>query len=332
MKKNPSTPRNWENLCHQRKNAVNNWTIIDRQPFEYEAVCNVSGREITECQPCLAVKRLCFSFCAYYGMLCAHFTRGYRVDSRVSGVICFHYFAHQTHNEKGAGREVLEHWLPPASKFKYTFNLFLTDSSTCSSPPDSWHAAQSKYSLLADKLLWPLASSNDIILISSREIPDGHSQGGDTLNHLAACNLADSHLPPEVTHGKPLIVPADGISQRVGLLWNTGTGDQEIWATLEAMGHLCLQHPQWFVPRMMRLSWAHIVSRNRYLSTSSTLLLRAISLARQIALPRVTELQDWGKCSRASSRTKKEKIKVNNLVVISWLVAQIFTCSFAQSV
>lgn len=40
--KNPSTPRNWEHLCHQRKNAVNNWTIIDRQPFEYEAICNVA--------------------------------------------------------------------------------------------------------------------------------------------------------------------------------------------------------------------------------------------------------------------------------------------------
>lgn len=30
--------RNWEHLGHQRQNAVNNWTIIDWHPFEWDAL------------------------------------------------------------------------------------------------------------------------------------------------------------------------------------------------------------------------------------------------------------------------------------------------------
>lgn len=328
-----STPRNWEHLCHQRKNAVNNWTIIDRQPFEYEAVCNVAVEGKLQNASVAWLSNACaFPFVPI--MACC--------------VLTLQESAGSTAGSLGLSASIILHikHIMKKEQAKRSLSIYFLQHPSLSTPLTSpWQTAQpaaiprqltcSKeqiFSLSADKLLWPLASSNDIILVSSRQIPHRHSWRGDTLSHLAACNLADS---------RPLCRSDPQKTLHCTSWWHLLAG----WTTLKhrhkgprdpgntrghgssltaaskiicpqeektELGMYCFQDP---IPlHQLRTAPQHNLSCN----TNCAAMCCATTVRGQM-------FQDI-------FQDKKGKMKVINLVVISWLVAQIFTCYFAQSV
>lgn len=288
MKKNPSTPRNWEHLCHQRKNAVNNWTIIDRQPFEYEAVCNVAVEGKLQNGSVARLSNACASPFVPIMACC---------------VLTLQESAGSTAGSLGLSASIILHirHIMKKEQAERSLSIYFLQHPSLSAPLTSpWQTAQpAAVPLTADmqrgaNILSPSQLTNFSDLLPQAMIlssfPAGKSHTDAPAGETRWATSQPPASPAEVTHGKPFITPVDGITTGWTAL-KRRHGAQEIWAALEALVHFHLQNPNWSVPRKKGLSWADIVPRNTYLSTSSTLLLGATSPAAQIALPRVVELQ-----------------------------------------
>ena len=332
--KKPSTPRNWEHLCHQRKNAVNNWTIIDRQPFEYEAVCNVAVEGKLQNASVAWLSNACASPFVPILACCA---------------LTLQESAGSTARSLGLSASIILHirHIMKKEQAERSLSIYFLQHPSLSTPLTSpWQTAQPAaipqtadrqnganiLSLSADKLQWPLASSNDILLVSSRQISHGLSRGGDTLSHLTACNLPDSQprgrsdpqKTPHCTRWWHLPTGWTALKHRhrgpsdPSNTWGHGSSlsaASKVICLQEDATELAISCLQEYIP----LYQLHAAPQhNLSCSTKCTATCHGATVLAQT-------FQDI-------SQDKKGKIKVINLVVISWVVAQIFTCYFAQSV
>lgn len=221
MKKNPSTPRNWEHLCHQRKNAVNNWTIIDRQPFEYEAVCNVAVEGKLQNGSVARLSNACASPFVPIMACC---------------VLTLQESAGSTAGSLGLSASIILHirHIMKKEQAERSLSIYFLQHPSLSAPLTSpWQTAQpAAVPLTADMQrganilsLSQLTNFSDLLpqamILSS--FPAGKSHTDAPAGETRWATSQPPASPAEVTHGKPFIAPVMA-SPRAGLLWNAGTG------------------------------------------------------------------------------------------------------------
>lgn len=314
-----TTTRNWEHLCHQRKNAVNNWTIIDRQPFEYEAVCNVAvegklqNASVTWLSNACAFPFVPITACCVLTLQESAGSTAGSLGLSASIILHIRHIMKKEQSERSLSIYFLQH---PSLSTPLTSPWQTAQPAAIPQTADTQRRANipSQLTNSSDPLPWAM-------ILSSFPAGKSHADTPATLSHLAGSHPFCSSEPQ-----KPFSAAA---APRADC---TETQAQEIWGTPEATVQLCLHQPPLFVPRKQRPSPVYeVCSRSTYLCTSSMLLPGTTSAARHKLRCHASWSRRTGARISGPLPGQKGKIKVINLVVISWLVAQICTCYFAQS-
>lgn len=288
-----TTTRNWEHLCHQRKNAVNNWTIIDRQPFEYEAVCNVAvegklqNASVTWLSNACAFPFVPITACCVLTLQESAGSTAGSLGLSASIILHIRHIMKKEQSERSLSIYFLQH---PSLSTPLTSPWQTAQPAAIPQTADTQRRANipSQLTNSSDPLPWAM------ILLS---FPAGrsHADTPATLSHLAGSHPLCSREPQK---------PFSCSTSQGGLHRNTSTGDlRSTWgysSALSAPATVFCPQEEKTKPSIWDLQ-EHIPLHQLHAAPWHHLCCKA-----QTALPRVVEPPHRGKDFRTSSRTKRE--------------------------